>query len=548
MSADQYEKSNGSSSKQEQFVLNNSNNNNSHSRKLSESAPATPNSFYLDQQKHNSINQQKDNNNNNNNNNNSQTYVLSEVEAAILRSTVPIDVNETEEITVNGEKGIWANKSEITNWRGILPLSQYVINDDPNPEIVRKRSDQKLLYQQEVAIRYLKPPTPPPPGEILIQQEVNVMEPPAPPLVIRQQPPRPVTPPPLIVREVPPQPPPIIGRKIITISGKKMPPPPRKVIIERLPPLPSKPQSVIIERWLPYRPIKRKVIFQRANENKSPAVVVKPRNIIIQWEAPSVTVKKEFKDLGIVRANPVEYIQRYGTSLKRSIELPTFVKEIKPPEGLILAADSSSPLMYELEGDLHALSLVDLEREGLIEYKGFLKQIGFTDSRINKISNEIFNNSNNSNNSNNNNINNINNNSNNNSNNNIEIKNDKNETNTEQQTVHFNTRQIQPALLQQQQQQQQQKPEQNQSISAASNSSATNSNIEFTNDLLRLLDLDSNNTISIGDAEKILSRLNSRLGRPYGDEQAKEFFSHISFTNSGRIDFEQFQNVLEQQL
>ena len=92
--------------------------------------------------------------------------VLSEVEAAILRSTVPIDVNETEEITVNGERGIWANKTETLNFRGVIPISHYAINDDPNPEIIRKKTDQKLVYQQEVAIRYLRPPTPPPPGSI----------------------------------------------------------------------------------------------------------------------------------------------------------------------------------------------------------------------------------------------------------------------------------------------------------------------------------------------------------------------------------------------
>lgn len=90
--------------------------------------------------------------------------VLSEIEAAILRSSVPIDVNETEEITVNGERGIWANKAETINFRGVIPISHYAINDDPNPEIIRKKTDQKLVYQQEVAIRYLRPPTPPPPG------------------------------------------------------------------------------------------------------------------------------------------------------------------------------------------------------------------------------------------------------------------------------------------------------------------------------------------------------------------------------------------------
>lgn len=107
---------------------------------------------------------------------------------------------------------------------------------------------------------------------------------------------------------------------------------------------------MIIERWLPYRQIKRRVIYAKSTSNmgkegtgaggNGSAVMVKPKNIIIQWEPPRVHIKKEFKDLGIVRANPVEYVQRYGSSLKRSIELPSFVKEIKPPDGVVLAADS----------------------------------------------------------------------------------------------------------------------------------------------------------------------------------------------------------------
>lgn len=96
----------------------------------------------------------------------------SETEAAILRANVPIELNEAEEITVNGQRGILVNKNEISNWRGI-PLAQYQINDDPQPEVIRKRTDQKIVYQQEVAIRYLRPPTPPSPGEILIQKEVS---------------------------------------------------------------------------------------------------------------------------------------------------------------------------------------------------------------------------------------------------------------------------------------------------------------------------------------------------------------------------------------
>ena len=143
-----------------------------------------------------------------------------------------------------------------------------------------------------------------------------------------------------------------------------------------MPTLPSKPQSIIIERWLPYKPIKRKVIYQRATDK----VASKTKNMIVQWETPNITVKKEFKDLGIVRANPIEYIERYGSTLKRSIELPSFVKDIKPPPGLVLAAESASSFNYELEGDLHALSLIDLESEGLNEYKSLLSKLSLDSS------------------------------------------------------------------------------------------------------------------------------------------------------------------------
>lgn len=50
-------------------------------------------------------------------------------------------------------------------------------------------------------------------------------------------------------------------------------------------------------------------------------------------------IRKDFKYLGIIRANPVEYVQRYGNQLKTASELPNFVLDIKPPEGIVLAAD-----------------------------------------------------------------------------------------------------------------------------------------------------------------------------------------------------------------
>lgn len=309
---------------------------------------------------------------------------LSKVEVSILQSEMPIEIEESEEIEVNGEKGIWANKSEVINWRGELPIQEYKINTDVNPEILIKNSNQQIEYIQELAIRYLRPPTPPSPGEIIINQLPNELTAPAPPLIIRQQPARPETPEPLVIREAPPTPPAQIGRKVITISGKRIPPPPRKVVIERLAPLPPKPQAVIVERWLPYAEVKRRVIFQKPSE--ADPIVVKPRNVIVQWETPQVNVKKEFKYLGVIRANPVEYAQRYGDVMKKPSELPDFVLDIKTPDGLVLAAEQRTKSVHELEGDVDALNLIDLEKEGLAEYKNYINKlaIGKTYSNISR--------------------------------------------------------------------------------------------------------------------------------------------------------------------
>lgn len=142
-----------------------------------------------------------------------------------------------------------------------------------------------------------------------------------------------------------------------------------------MPELPHKPQSIIIERWLPYKQIKRKVIFVRDDrQNNEKRISSKPKNIIVQWSQPKVKIKKEFKDLGTVRANPIEYVQRFGSTLKKSDELPQFVKDIRPPDNLVLAANElNKSNVFELEGDIFALNLIDLKREGLLEYKNQLK-------------------------------------------------------------------------------------------------------------------------------------------------------------------------------
>lgn len=150
------------------------------------------------------------------------------------------------------------------NWSKQANLNEYELNQDLNPEIIKKSCFTNLELIQELCVRYLKPPTPPPAGEILIVQEQNKQTPPAPPLVVRQVPARPRTPQPLVVREAPPEAPKPQGVKLIRISGKHLPPPPRKVVLERIAPLPNKPQSVILEKWLPYSFLKddeRKILF-----------------------------------------------------------------------------------------------------------------------------------------------------------------------------------------------------------------------------------------------------------------------------------------------
>jgi hypothetical protein len=438
---------------------------------------------------------------------------LSAIEQSILRSTQPIDVNETENLTVTfqgkQESGIWANRQEVVNWRGVVPITEYVLNEDMNPEVITKRSEQQLTYIQELAIRYLRPPTPPAPGEILIQQEVNTLTPPAPPLVLRQVPARASTPEPLVIREAPPQAPVAVGRKVITISGKRLPPPPRKVIIERLAPLPSKPQSVLIERWLPYAQTKRRVIFQRSAERD--AVVVKPRNVVVQWEAPQVVIKKEFKYLGVIRANPVEYVQRYGATLKVARDLPSFVLDIKTPEGIVLAADYKYNTVHELEGDVRAMQLVDLDREGLSEYRAMLAKLGITyvgaagvhaaASQFQSSSSSFSASS--------------------------AISGSGSAAFGGSSSAAFGG--SSSASF---------------SSSSASGTAVTgHAAISVVDEIFKTIDVNHNGQISVDEAAVILLRLNSRLGRRYGEDESAAFFRTLDVDRNGQLSLEEFRRA-----
>ena len=86
--------------------------------------------------------------------------------------------------------------------------------------------------------------------------------------------------------------------------------------------------SIIVERWLPYKQQKRRVIYQKAPPVQAPAP---QKNLIIQWEGTQARVVKEFRNLGIIKADPNTYVQQYGAQLRPTQGLPDFVKGLPTP-------------------------------------------------------------------------------------------------------------------------------------------------------------------------------------------------------------------------
>ena len=246
-----------------------------------------------------------------------------------------------------------------------IPLEQYKLNVDPNQTVIRKKAEGRITLTQNVSLKFLKPPLPEQPGDITITQEPDVQAPAAPPLVIRQKPDEPINPQPVIVRERPPVPPQPIGPKHITIPGKVLPPPPRQVITERLAPQPAKPQDIIIERWLGYARRTRNVVFQPA----APIQAAQgEKNVLIEWEAPDVDMRQEFKFLGVQEADPRSYAATHGATLVDASRLPREAAHFETPAGAVLAVNSNPNEVPLLRGAVAALRNVDLNCNGLSEY------------------------------------------------------------------------------------------------------------------------------------------------------------------------------------
>lgn len=343
----------------------------------------------------------------------SPTCYRSQVEEAVVNATMsPPCFNATDYVQVGPYSGLQLNKDEEAKFSGPVPVHAYPINQDPNPDVIRKPSCP-VKYKQQVATRYLKPPTPMPHGDLVIR-ELPKFLPNAPPVVLRQTGKRTCTPPPVVFREAPPAPPVRLPSEVIEVDAKPGPAPQRRVVIEKLPDEPCRPPNILIEKWLPWPERTRRVVYQRSCVPAPPP----PKNLIVEWQKPDVQVEQVCVSLGVCTTDPNEYTRKYGSTLKQPCQMPsicpclgsgslstgaqlvcscspstskqstvvTTKSTVSTSVGTPLHAGSSprrshsymsmarrSPSL-RLEGDLDALRLVpDLDKYGLGKYKKYLQ-------------------------------------------------------------------------------------------------------------------------------------------------------------------------------
>ena len=74
----------------------------------------------------------------------------------------------------------------------------------------------------------------------------------------------------------------------------------------------------------------------------------------------SSTTKIEIKHLGVEKVDPNYYSKQYGTSLQPSTLLPEIAQKVKQVDRITLAAEQDAKYFMGLEGDIHALCMIDL--------------------------------------------------------------------------------------------------------------------------------------------------------------------------------------------
>ncbi|CAF0756349.1 unnamed protein product [Didymodactylos carnosus] len=255
-----------------------------------------------------------------------------------MTNTIPMMPDNESVTTIDNDLTCTNLPSPIRHKQQQVPSSSWITNiqqehtnnsleSDTSSPIIIHRNTKDYVIKQDVAIRFLRPPTPPLSGPIIIREirEKSTRIPS--PIIIQEGSVNSKTPSPIIFRERPPEPPEVKRTHIIYkhIPAKRSQRPP--IIIERLPILPiRKPPPIVIEKWLPYPEQKRKVIYEKASPTSK-----KPRSkkFIIEYKNMNVIVDKVVRHIdGINKTDPTTYVKQHAGKLHSNDSLDELLENV----------------------------------------------------------------------------------------------------------------------------------------------------------------------------------------------------------------------------
>jgi len=284
-----------------------------------------------------------------------------------------------EKATHHGVSGHYVNKQEAESSHKGAPLSSYQVFNDSQPEVIRKKATNCPAGQKNNnTLKALKQCENKPVGDIIIEE--------APAQEAQAQA---VAPPVHLVipgkdaqgckketkfREQAPQAQQEIAQKVIRIPNRNPAAQAalaqRQLIVEQLPDAPNtSSENIHVERWLAAPARTRKVIFKPAAAGCAAPAPPTPKNLHIIWEPCTPENATNFEFLGVDCGSPQAPA---GYAVVSAAQLPEFAKRQAAPNGERWASDVQGEDVPKLVGDLEALKLVDLDREGRGEYRAQL--------------------------------------------------------------------------------------------------------------------------------------------------------------------------------
>jgi hypothetical protein len=95
-----------------------------------------------------------------------------------------------------------------------------------------------------------------------------------------------------------------------------------------------------------------------------PSVTDEYKNVIVQWDKLDCScIQNDIINLGVEKTDPLMYAQKYGSSLVTADQMPEICNQVQMEHKMPLAAENQDFKYYmELEGDVYALSFIDLVR------------------------------------------------------------------------------------------------------------------------------------------------------------------------------------------